>query len=647
MHYYLVRVASSVYRRDEPLTYMSKDKLDINTLVAVPVQRKTVVGLIVAPTDKPAFETREVLNPISKQPLPSAFIGLIEWLRTYYPSTYGNILLASLPSSLLVKPRSQTNPYATKTHTPAALPPLTKEQEKAIKIIRSKDSKSILLHGETGSGKTRLYLEYAKDVINSGKSALIMTPEIGLTPQLAKVFEETFGPESIVTFHSMLTVSERHGAWLKILHAENPLVIVGPRSSMFTPIKQLGLIVMDEAHEAAYKQEQAPYYQTSRVAAKLANLHGAKFIMGTATPLVADYYAYKQKGLPIVRLSSMAIKGGKLPNIQTVSLGDRDKFKRSVYLSDPMITSIETALESNEQSLVYLNRRGSARVVLCQKCGWQAICPNCDSPMVYHGDDHKMRCHICGYTKPAPPDCPSCGNPDITFRSIGTKMVVDELKRIFPGAKVQRFDKDNIKSERLENLYESVKEGKTDILVGTQILGKGLDLPRLSVVGVAQADTSLQIPDYTADEVTYQQLVQIIGRVGRGHLSGTAVIQSHNVDGPALRAAIRRDYELFYESQLKLRKLFGFPPFYFLLKLSCHRASSKNAEKAAEKFAEQLRAEDLRIEVIGPSPAFHAKKANQYYWQLIVKSKQRDQLLTVIDKLPSGWSYDIDPVNLL
>lgn len=647
MYYYLVRVASSAYRRDEALTYAYDKRLPVNTLVAVPMQKKTVIGFVKELTDKPSFKTRSIIGTLDSQPLPSVFIDLLEWLRMYYPASYGNILLASLPSSLLIKARTIDDAPEIKKPKSQALPPLTEEQSQAVKLIRSSDTNNFLLHGETGSGKTRVYLECAQEALAGGKSVLILTPEIGLTPQLVKSFEQTFTPSSVVTFHSMLTPSERRNTWLKILHSSVPLIIIGARSAMFTPVNKLGLIVMDEAHEAAYKQEQAPYYQTSRVAAKLAHLHGARFIMGTATPLVADYYAYKQKGLPIIRLSSLAIKDAKLPLVKTVGLSDRNEFKRSAYLSEPMLKATGTSLANGEQSLIYLNRRGSARVVLCQKCGWQAVCPNCDSALVYHGDEHIMRCHICGYTKPAPPNCPICGNADIAFRSIGTKMVVEELSRLFPEARIQRFDRDNTKHERLEKLYESVKAGGTDILVGTQILGKGLDLPRLSVVGIVQADTSLQIPDYTADETTYQQLVQIIGRVGRGHRRGTVVVQSHDVNGVAIQAAIKRNYDLFYEGQLKQRKLFGFPPFYYLLKLTCHRASTKSAEEMAEKQKQQLRRLNLRIEIIGPSPAFHAKKANQYYWQLIIKAKQRSELLAVINQLPTGWSYDIDPVNLL
>lgn len=648
MDYYRVWVASSSYRGDESLTYSSEQPLASGMLVAVPLQKKITVGIVDIKTIKPAFTARPIKAVLDSVPLPSSFLELTHWIKDYYPSTYGQILLASLPSSLLTKPRTdmETGSVPLYAESLSKLPTLTDEQSQVLEQIGTKGASSFLLHGETGSGKTRIYLESAKRALEKNRSVLVMTPEIGLVPQLARIFE-THMAAPVVVFHSMLTPGQRRDAWLRILHATEPLVVIGPRSALFTPMRNLGLIVMDEAHEAAYKQEQAPYYQTSRVAARLAKLHDCSFMMGTATPLVADYYAYEQKNLPILRLSALAIKDATPPVVTTVRLNDRAQFVRSSYLSEALLSAIRSALDAKEQSLVYLNRRGSARVILCQNCGWQALCPNCDSPLVYHGDEHSLRCHICGHKEASPNNCPDCQNTDITFRAIGTKAIVEELARIFPETHIQRFDTDNAKGERLENLFESVKEGKVDILVGTQILGKGLDLALLSVVGIVQADTSLLIPDYTADETTYQQLVQIIGRVGRGHRAGKVIIQSYEPEGVAVQAAIKRDYRLFYEGQLKERQLFGFPPFYYLLKLNCHRASSKSAETAASKLKDHLRTLNLPVEVIGPSPSFHAKRANQHYWQLVIKAKQRRPLLSIVNNLPSGWAYDIDPMNLL
>lgn len=646
MNYYHVWVASTSYRRAEPLTYSHDQNLERGTLVTVPLQNKMVMGVVEKNTTKPAFAVRSIQAIVNTEALPESLLELIDWMSQYYPASRGSTLLACLPSSLTIKPRKREDKTGLENNRPKKLPQLTIEQERAVSAVINAPASSILLHGETGSGKTRVYIEVAKNSFTRGLSVLVLTPEIGLTAQLADTFKATFGSQ-VAVFHSQLTPAERRDIWLEILQADEPMIVIGARSALFTPIKKLGLIIMDEAHETAYKQEQAPYYQTSRVAAKLANFHKAHFIMGTATPLVADYYLYEQKNLPIIRLSEQAIKDATPPEIRTISLGSREYFTRSVYLADALHAAIEDALKAREQSLIFLNRRGSARVVLCQQCGWHALCPHCDTALTYHGDHHEMRCHICGYKESAPVNCPLCSNPDVTFRAVGTKTIVSELASLFPNARIKRFDTDNLKHERLENVYQDVRDGEVDILVGTQLLGKGLDLPKLSVVGVIQADTSLLIPDYTADEVTYQQLVQIIGRVGRGHRAGKVFIQSHNPDNLAIQAAIKRDYRLFYNAQLEERQSYRFPPFAYILKLSCYRSTSKSAEQAAQKLKRTLETLQLPIEIIGPSPAFHEKKSNQYYWQLILKARQRSALLEVIKQLPSGWLYDIDPTNLL
>lgn len=650
MYYYQVWVASSSYKGNKPLTYSHDSLLKNGLLVAVPLQKKRCTGLIAERVAKPNFSTLAIRAILTEVPVPNRLLKLIDWLKAYYPGSSGDIMQACLPSSLSQlaagKLPADTPTATTDTPPEPPLPAITAEQKAAVNKLKRLPAGSFLLHGFPGSGKTRVYLEYAKYVWEKGQSSLIMTAEIGLIPQIEKTFRSVFG-ENVVIFHSNLTPAQRRDAWLQILHAKGPQIIIGPRSALFMPFKKLGLVVMDEAHESAYKQDQAPRYQASRVAAQLARIHGAVFIMGSGTPLVADYYAYEQKKLPIVEMPSMAMKEAIAPEVITVPLGERDQFSRSPYLSKPMIEAVGAALQSHEQSLIYLNRRGSARMILCQDSGWQALCPKCDAPYVYHGDLRLMLCHICGRKQSAPTSCPECKSTNIVFRSIGTKSLVDEVKRLFPEASISRFDTDNKKHERLESLYEDVLSGKIDILVGTQLLGKGLDLPRLSVVGVVQADTSLSIPDYTADEKTYQQLVQIIGRVGRGHRKGTVVIQSRKPSNPAIQAAIKADYRLFYEQELLSRQKFRFPPFYYLLKLSCHRSSPKGAEKAATELKKSLSSRHTAIEIVGPSPSFHEKRAGTYYWQLIIKSRQRNRLIEVIEQLPSGWTHDIDPANLL
>jgi primosomal protein N' (replication factor Y) (superfamily II helicase) len=490
-------------------------------------------------------------------------------------------------------------------------------------------------------------LELAKKQFASGKSVLILTPEISLTPQLVKEFEAVFGSQTLV-LHSNLTEAERRESWLNILNAKDSVVVIGPRSALFAPFKDLGLVVIDESHEGAYKQEQAPHYQATRVAAKLAELHKAQFVMGSATPSVSDYFIAQAKNMPILRMNSPAVKSASHQvKTSVIAANNKTQFNRNHYLSDKLLKAIEARLSRGEQSLMFLNRRGTARLVLCQNCSWQALCPNCDLPLTYHGDGFVMRCHTCGYKASAPTKCPVCASTDIIYKSMGTKAVVEALQKLFPNARIQRFDSDSKKAERLEQHYKAIKAGDIDILVGTQILVKGLDLPKLSLVGVISADHSLSFPDYTAEERAFQQLSQILGRVGRGHIEGEAIIQTFRPDSLAIGAAIGKSWDIFYESQIKERQKFMFPPFCYLLKLTCTRKSINSARSAAVKLHQDLNKLPLKMQVIGPTPSFYEKSAKGFTWQLVIKSKNRSELLEVIKNLPSGWSFDIDPEDLL
>lgn len=643
MQYYEVYVASQRYHGQSALTYAADFVLGPGAVVTVPLQRDTVLAMVVKQVPKPSFACKPVTANLELT-LPVANVRLLEWLANYYPGPLGILAQLFMPGSLKQAPRTKQNEQAPPPHLD--LPPLTADQEQALAALRD-TTKPALLHGITGSGKTRVYIELAQAELLAGRSSLILTPEIGLTPQLFQSLTNTFG-DRVVTVHSELTPAQRRDVWLKICNTTQPIIVIGPRSALFSPIHNLGLIVMDEAHDNAYKQEQAPYYQTSRVAATLAGLHKAKLVMGSATPLLDDYYTFEAKGLPIITMEHLARDKDAAPvAVEMINLRDRAAFSRSAWLSTKLLEAITLAISRGEQALVFLNRRGTARLVICQICGWQAVCPRCDLPLTYHGDSHHLQCHTCGYTQSAPTSCPMCSSADISFKSIGTKSLVAELERLFPKARVQRFDSDNLKAERMEAVYQSVSDGSVDILVGTQVLTKGLDLPKLSVVGVVLADTSMYFPDYTAEERTFQMLTQVLGRVGRGHRAGTVIIQSYNPDNPTIQQAVAKDYRSFYEAQIKERQLFHFPPFYFVLKLRIGRKRQSSTEQAAHKFAQELLQQRLPIELSGPSPAFIEKINDVYYWQIIIKAKQRKVLLDIISQLPANWTYDIDPTNLL
>ncbi|HEX8226978.1 MAG TPA: primosomal protein N' [Candidatus Saccharimonadales bacterium] len=706
--YYTVLVASAQYHGTEALTYSSDGEILIGAIVLVPMQRAAILGVVTGTSGKPRFATKDILEVFDVPPLPAALIRLTEWMQEYYPAPLGMIAQQIVPNVLSPKTVGETPGLtagavaASATLQPDDLPPLTTEQ--AASVARMQEPNTYLLHGDTGTGKTRVYIELALKAVASGRSAIVLTPEIGLTSQLAASFRRVFG-DRVIIVHSQLTPKARQQTWLQICKTAGggvPLIVLGPRSALFSPLPDIGLIVVDESHEPAYKQEQAPHYHAVRVASQLAHAHGASLVLGSATPPINDYYIAERLHKPIIRMTQIATSEGgtwrvsppegrstsdrdasgsgsaslkdkgasnppggdtspvpsSLVTTTVVDLKNRDEFGRSQYISKAMLKAIDLSLQRGEQSLLYLNRRGTARVILCNTCGWQAVCPHCDLPLTYHHDLHILQCHTCGYKQATPTSCPECGNADVVFKVVGTKAIEEEVKRLYPNARVMRFDTDNKKAERFEQHYEAVKAGDIDILIGTQLLAKGLDLPRLSTLGVVIADTSLTFPDYSAEERTYQLLAQVIGRVGRGHLDAAGrpieqriIVQSYAPDRPVITAALTRCWDTFYQNELAEREMFFFPPFCYLLKLTCRRATSKSAEKAAEQFLYTIEELKLPLLIEGPMPSFHAKVGDKFEWQLILKSKQRPALLRVIALLKtdakSGWSYDIDPVNLL
>lgn len=645
MSFYFVWVRSNRYHGKEALTYQSDLALPTGSVVEIGLQKETVMGLVTGPAPKPRFATKPILKMFDLPPLPAHLIKIILWLQAYYPAPLGILAQQLLPAGLSTKQLAGQTALTFSQPDTSALPPLTNEQMTAVTAMR--DRGSYVVHGKTGSGKTRLYIELVLKTIQSGRSAVILTPEISLTSQLAGNFRPIFGSRVIV-LHSGQAPTERRQAWLASLTATEPLIIIGPRSALFSPVRQPGLIILDESHEAAYKQEQAPQYQAGRVAAYLSGLTGASLVLGSATPSVSDYYLATQKQRPIIELTSLARQNDIAKStVEIIDMKDRPQFTRSGQLSLTLIKAIQGALKRGEQSLLYLNRRGTARLIMCESCGWQAACPHCDLPLTYHADRYELRCHSCDYHDRAPVSCPECKHPSILFKTAGTKAIVEEVSRLFPQARVARFDTDNLKADRFESHYEAVHSGQVDILVGTQLLAKGLDLPKLSVLGVVLADTSLYMPDFSASERTYQLLTQVLGRIGRGHVAGHAVIQTYHPDHPVIKLAIDNDYQELYRTEIAARQQYRFPPFCFLLKLSVRRATSKSAEAAADKLKTTLQQSGLKIRVEGPAPSFYEKFQGKYQWQLIVKATERGELLKVIAQLPANWSYDIDPLDLL
>lgn len=636
-----VGVSSTKYHGASALTYSSPVSLEIGTIVEVPLRSGTSLGVVLGHAkSQPKFQAKPITTAYDVQ-LPKLQLDLLAWLRRYYPAPLSTIVQLFLPPKV-----GQPLPTITQTKTVSKLPPLTEEQTQALKLLSQTKSSTALLHGDTGTGKTRVYLELARQSLVAGKSAIILVPEIGLTPQMIQFFQSQF-PGCVNSIHSNMTPKERRETWRAIYDNPEPQVVIGPRSALFMPVNNLGLVVVDEAHDTGYKQDQLPYYEATRAAAKLAALAGGLCLYGTATPRLADYWHLSQHQTPIARLSQQINKQIKLPQHHIIDASQRHSFARSSVFTEPMLEAIASTLAKRQQVLVFLNRRGTARFVSCGACGWHAACPNCDTPLTYHGDAHQMQCHTCGIKQSVPTSCPDCGSAELRYQRRGTKALQTELNKLFAEARIARFDSDNTKEEGLANQYQALSDGNIDIMIGTQIITKGLDLGNLSLVCIPQADTSSYLPDFTADEQTFQQLRQVIGRVGRTNKVSQVIIQTYHPNSPVIQAAVDNKWSEFYKQQLLHRKKYNFPPYAYLLQLTTLKASSSAAKASGDKLKTRIQKMYTDLEILGPAPRFHEKIQGKYQWQLVVKSKSRQQLLDIIAALPSGWRHNIDPTNLL
>lgn len=647
MHYYQVLVTQEYLASESVFTYEYDGDVSEFCFVSVPIQKKHVVGLVIRKTTRPKFKTKPIetvysfgLDPIQRR--------LIRQLKDYYAATEAQVLQLFIPS-FLAKIKSNDQPTTKSVAPKTSLPnvELTAEQQAALKTLRLEPNQTVLLHGVTGSGKTLIYLHRTADVVKNGGSALIMCPEIGLLPQLAAQFVASFGPDAVAIYHSALTTKQRAKIWADVAWGKVK-ILLGTRSALFLPLKNIQLIVIDESHEPAYKQEEGVRYHATRIASVLSQIESScQLIIASATPLISDMYLAKDRNKPIISLNSPAKKTDLAIKTEVIDMKDRAKFNKHPMLSSSLLKQIEQTLASGEQALIYLNRRGTARLILCNDCGWQALCPVCDISLTYHHDLYELRCHTCGYKQPTPTICPECNSSEVIFKSAGTKALADWLQKHFKTAKVARFDTDNLSAESLQNRHAEIASGEIDILVGTQMLVKGLDLPKLSLVGIVSADLSLQLPDFSAEERTFQLIVQAMGRIGRGHRSGTTVIQTFNPNNSVIQLALTKNYDAFYTTQIEQRFRFNFPPKVFMAKLWCSKRSAASALQAANKLMPLLLKILPNAQFLGPVLSFHPKKNAHMTSQIVVKTANASDLRKLANQLPSGWQFDLEPINLL
>lgn len=646
MYYVEVAPQQIVRPGQDSFTYSTDSRLSVGTIASVPVGKKQLIGVVVAITKKPSYPTKPITAVIDDAALPLQLVSLARWMSDYYATPLALVLQSLLPRGIQKARRAATDTpqHSVRKRTSIVF---TKQQERALSDIESGSVGTFLLQGVTGSGKTAIYIELARRQVSSGRSVIILVPEIALTSQIIAEFTHHFS--DILVVHSTMTESQRHRTWTTALHADRPYVVIGARSALFTPLQNVGLIVVDEAHEPSFKQEQAPRYSALRAATILGRLHDAKVILGSATPSIQDRYLAETAKRPIVRLSESARSGAKPPTVTLVDMTKRAQTATHRFLSKQLIEQIDAILSAGKQVLIFHNRRGSAASTLCENCGWTATCPRCFVPLTLHGDQHTLRCHICNHTERVPTHCPVCSHVDIVHKGFGTKLIETELQKRYPKANIARFDADNDDAHTVNARYNELYDGSIDIIIGTQVVAKGLDLPHLRLVGVLQADSGLFLPDFSSTERTFQLLAQVVGRVGRNEHDTTVIVQTYQPAHPSVIYGIEQDYESFYQSAIQDRKKGVFPPFTHLLKLTCVYKTESAAIKAARTVAATLASaahEDVTI--LGPTPAFYERQRDTYRWQLIVKSPRREHLIALLPHIPqTHWQSELDPTSLL
>lgn len=498
---------------------------------------------------------------------------------------------------------------------------LTIEQENIIREYINSDDKMFLLKGVTGSGKTEVYMKLVERVLLEEKSAIILVPEIALTPQMIERFKGRFGV-NVALFHSKLSDGERFDEWFRVKEGKAK-VIVGARSAIFLPAKNLGLIIIDEEHENTYKSEQNPKYQTKEVAEYLSELKGCKVILGSATPSIETYYRALTGEMKLLELNSR-VDNKAMPPMKVIDMRNELKGGNKSLFSRELFIAIQERLKRKEQIILFLNRRGFSTFVSCRSCGYVFKCDECDISMTYHKNG-LLICHYCGKTKREPRECPKCHSKYVKFFGAGTQRVEEEVKKYFNNAGILRMDVDTTRDKHsYERIYNTFKNGEADILIGTQMVSKGLDFKNVTLVGILAADMSINIPDYRAAERTFQIITQVAGRAGRGDKQGEVLIQTYTPQHYSLQYAVNYDYEGFYEKEFTVRAMMKYPPFGKLLLIngtSKKEELLKNFMHKITMMIKPLVENCLDIEILGPIPCMISKVKENYRWQIVIKGE--------------------------
>jgi primosomal protein N' (replication factor Y) len=685
------------------ITTTGADRADINNLVKAELAvrfdepERVMLKLDAAGLTEAVVELHGAQKHAAVLNLLAAEDGPV-WIGWVYAQTEANLqTLKQLAEANLIdmgEARQWRDPLAEKSFTLDAAPKLTPEQQAVWETISGgwqpgqTPAQPILLHGVTGSGKTEIYLRLMAMALRAGQGAIFLVPEITLATQTVQRVAARF-PGRVAVWHSALSPGERYDTWERVRSGELPLV-VGPRSALFAPIPNLGVIVVDEEHEPAYKQrDRSPAFHAREAALELGRLSQALVILGSATPDVATYRQAERGEFQLLSLPNRILAHTKhlavqralirrrqaagvtsnpppdtdtpsddfvtlpLPRVEVVDLKEELKAGNRTIFSRALQEGMRETLNRDEQVILFLNRRGTASFVICRDCGHVMVCPRCDTTLTYHASGESMMCHFCGYRDTTPENCPECHSERIRYFGLGTQRVEEAVKAMFPKAQTIRWDWDTTRQKGSHDVFlEHFMAGRANVMVGTQMVAKGLDLPLVTLVGVISADTALYLPDFRAAERTFQLLMQVAGRAGRSPLGGRVIVQSYNPDQVAIEAAAQHDYEGFYQMELAFRYEQRYPPFKRVAMLLYTGSGQERSIAETQTMARRLRLHVTRrglpaVDIIGPTPSYVQRVRNQYRWHILVRAHDPPAVLRPLLPLPPGWRVDIDPVTLL
>ena len=560
----------------------------------------------------------------------------------------------------IIEEKVERNPFINKQIKPTKNLNLTNEQKEAFdkvnKAIIENEYKEFLLYGVTGSGKTEIYLQLIGEVLKNAKTAIVLVPEISLTPQMVDRFIARFGEEKIAVLHSKLSIGERYDQWNKIKNGECKIVI-GARSAIFAPVSNLGLIIIDEEHDSSYKSETNPRYNAKELAGYMAKQNNVPLVLGSATPDIGTYYRAENGQTEMLKLTKRA-NNSNLPSVEVIDLRKELANGNRSILSTKLYSEIEENLKNKKQTILFLNRRGYSTFVMCRDCGYTVKCKNCNITMTYHLKNNKLKCHYCGHEEKNLTECPECKSKNIKYFGTGTQKLEEEIKKIFSTASTIRMDVDTVtKKNSHEEILNKFKNENIDILIGTQMVVKGHHFPNVTLVGVIAADSSLYIEDYRANERTFQILTQVAGRAGRDKLPGKVIIQTYNPESFAIECSKEQNYEKFYETEIELRKQLKYPPFCDIISIGVTDTDEMKVRNVSESLYKNINSiikkENIQMLIYKPLPCPIDKIKNKYRWRIILKGKLNNKIIDVINMAIGKISsktirivVDTNPTNL-